>query len=295
MQFRNAEKTMQKTKNKRIAICFFGMPPSLCNKHIKVEEDLSERCWHENIINLNSPDIFIHSWCSDDPDKLVEKYRPKLSMFQDNIVFDNIGHRKYDYDDGGGTVKNMFLSQAFSAQQAINLKSQYEKEKCFKYDLVMISRIDCLWLKPQKLDNLNNEYFYVSNWNQARKGKSIIQPLGDRSNFTTENRNFRKILDYWFISNSDNIDTFGRLFEYIPAWLSKNDELTVKISNHSLKTDFLKDSGLWQKVKFYGYEHYDHNIQRYFYQFNDHKRARFSHLTGHRSSLSALKQIFKKN
>ena len=267
-----------KIKNKKIAVCLFGMPPSKCNKHINVVKDISFTCWEKNIIKKNNPDFFIHCWDENDPDKLDSKFKPKIKKFENNIVFDKDGSRSYDYDDGGGTVINMFKSQAYSAKKSIELKKRYETANKFHYDLVMMSRIDLLWLTEINLKILDNNYFYISNWNQSRNGKRFWRPLGSKSNYTTIRRKYRKILDYWFISNSKNIDIFSNLFDFIPEWLIKNNEKKVIISNHTLKKDYLIETGLWDIKKFLYFEHYDHNIQRYFYKFKDNERKFFRNL-----------------
>ena len=287
----------------RIAICFFGLPPSKCGKKTTIKKDLSYGCWQKNVIKPNQPDIFIHSWGKDDPDKLVEKYSPVSCELEEHIIFDEDHVYKYDYDDGGGTTLNMFLSQAYSAKKSIELKKEYEKKHGFKYDIVMISRMDCLWFVDPKFEELDASKFYISNWNQIRPPVREHH-LGEKCNLTTEKRHFRKILDYWFISNSENIDTFGGLYDYIPKW-SKQKEVEaaacatksmfekrkprrwsldlkewigkpnvwkkINYSNHALKRDFLDKTGLWDKVEFRFYEHWDHNIQRNFYKFGDCK------------------------
>ena len=43
-----------KIKNKKIAVCLFGMPPSKCNKGINVVKDISFTCWEKNIIKNNN-------------------------------------------------------------------------------------------------------------------------------------------------------------------------------------------------------------------------------------------------
>ena len=132
-----------KIKNKKIAVCLFGMPPSKCNKHINVVKDISFTCWEKNIIKKNNPDFFIHCWGKDDPDKLDSKFKPKIIKFENNIVFDKDGLRPYDYDDGGGTVINMFKSQAYSAKKSIELKSFWllKCKKKSKYHFHQISII----------------------------------------------------------------------------------------------------------------------------------------------------------
>lgn len=255
------------------ALCLFGLPPMECNKHIKVSKDFSETCWKKNVLNLNNIDVFIHTWGESDTEKLGQKYSPAGMKVEKSVIFDSEDPRKYDYPEC--TVTNMFYSQAYSAKKSIELKKEHEKNTESKYDMVMMSRIDCLWLNKVIFDELDPDIFYVSNWNQRRAG-SDPSGLGDRSNITTVSRNYRKILDYWFISGTDNIDTFGNLFDYIPEWIEKNKG--TKMSNHTLKKDFLVQSGLWDHVSFKFFEHHDHNVQRYFYQFRDHKRDIFKNI-----------------
>ena len=256
------------------ALCLFGLPPMECNKHIKVLKDFSESCWKKNVLNINNIDIFIHAWGNSDTEKLEKKYNPVRIKIEKSIMFDNEDPRKYDYPNC--TTTNMFYSQAYSAKKSIELKKEYEKNKGFKYNIVMMSRIDCLWLNKVIFNELNPNTFYVSNWNQQRKGTGISD-LGSKSNITTISRSYRKILDYWFISGSENIDTFGNLFDYIPEWIEKNKK--TKMSNHTLKKDFLVHTGLWNHVSFKFFEHYDHNVQRYFYKFKDHKKDIFKSIT----------------
>ena len=309
------------TKNKRIALCFFGMPPSKCNKGVRIEKDLSYGLWHRNVIKPNDPDIFIHAWGEDDGDDLVKKYNPVSHILEDHPA-------KYDYDDGGGTVVNMLYSQAYSAKKSIELKKEYEKKHGFKYDLVMICRMDCLWLKSPDLKALDPQKFYISNWNQNRRMPS--RPLmgdeglrGEKSNITTTSRQYRKILDYWFISGTENIDIYGGLYDYIPGWLEEyekkraegkahphrrsrlaNGHRPAKISNHTLKRDFLVDSGWfdpdWSEtnepnaktkmiVEFKYFEHYDHNLQRYFYQHADYREKKTKKMLRRRLGLRLCK------
>ena len=51
------------------------------------------------------------------------------------------------------------------------------------------------------------------------------------------------------------------------------------MSNHTLKKDYLKEIDLWKDVKYRFYEHHDHNVQRYFYEFGDNKRDVFKKIT----------------
>ena len=48
------------------------------------------------------------------------------------------------------------------------------------------------------------------------------------NNITTTERNYRKILDYWFISSSKYIDDFSNLFDFIPNYIKYADKKKIK-------------------------------------------------------------------
>jgi len=251
-----------------------------CNKHVEVTEDYSQKCWKNHIIEPNPIDVFIHTWGSHDEESLDKVYNPKDITIEEPIEFDTEDTKTNDYPGYPNcTTINMFYSQAYSAKKSIEMKSLYEKENNFKYSMVMMSRMDCLWLRPVHFQMLDPKYFYISNWNQQRFGGGS---LGMKSNRTTKQREERKILDYWFISNSENIDKFSNLYDYIPEWIEANKD--TKMSNHKLKKDFLVKTDLWKHKKYKFFEHHDHNIQRYFYKFGDPAKKEFKHITAEETS-----------
>ncbi len=258
----------------KIALCLFGLPPMKNNKQYKVDNDLTHYCWYQNVIRHNNVDIFIHTWGKNDNEKLRRKYKPKKMIVEEEITFDIDDENWYEYYDC--TANNMFLSQSYSAKKSVELKQQYEKKRNQKYDIVMMSRIDTLWLKPINLSKLSKNKFYIANWNQRRQGKG---ELGAKKNITTISRHYKKILDYWFIASSENIDKFSNLHDFIPKWIkTQNRKGNTAPSNHTLKRDYLTKLRLWHKVEFKYYEHHDFNIQRYFYKFKDNEKPIFQNL-----------------
>tara|TARA_Y100001938_G_C8064196_1_gene419150 strand:- start:672 stop:1517 length:846 start_codon:yes stop_codon:yes gene_type:complete len=273
------------SSKKKYALCLFGLPPMACNKNVKnVKKDLSHILWKKNVIDRNDIDVFMHVWGEDDSERLQEKFEPIKFMNEKQIVFHSQDDPRLmmwgdSYpEDYNCTAINMFYSQAYSAKKSIEMKKLWEKEKGFKYDAVMISRIDCLWFTPVDFNQFRPSRFYISSWNQER---SLWGPNGcklpSRSNKTTIKRKYKKILDYWFVSSSKNIDAFGELYDYVSQWLSEQT-IDEKLSNHSLKKDFLEHIGLWENVRFKFYVHTDHTIQRHFYFFKDYKKPRFKNI-----------------
>ncbi len=237
----------------KIALCFYGLPPIDNNKNIILVnntkfKDLSNTYWKKNFLDINKPDIFIHSWGENDPENLKKKFIPKLYIFEKQKEFKE---------------NENFYSQAYSMKRSVELKKKYELENNIKYDLVFVSRMDLLCLRPIELLKLDSKYFYISNWNQKRKKKNNTY----LNNYTTESRNMRKILAYWILSNSDFIDKFClNLYDYIPEYLEENKKTEFNPSNHTLKKKFLVKISLWESVKFIFYDGYDFEVQRKYYR-----------------------------
>jgi len=283
----------------KIALCLYGQPPMAhCAAHevktnlgLEITEDLSHKYWEENFIKINSPDIFIHCWDKADNENLKRKYSPKLRscIFEDPKIFDTttVCYR------GLKPVKSIageFFSQAYSAKESIKLKQKYESQNNFTYDLVMLARLDLLWFEPIDIKRTNPKphkqldpkCFYIPNWNQNNTDSGKRETY--LNNITTTNRRYKKILDYFFISNSEYINKFSNLFDYIPEYINNTaravEREKQKRSNHILKREYLQEIGLWDKriIKFIYYEGYDFNLQRKFYQWNfNKKKSRFGY------------------
>ena len=76
-------------------------------------------------------DVFIHSWDTKYENEIVNTYNPKKHKFQEQIIFNEDNVRQHFIE-----------SRWFGAKQVNNLKSEYEKENGFTYDVVMWSRFD---------------------------------------------------------------------------------------------------------------------------------------------------------
>ena len=180
-----------------------------------------------NIIKSNV-DVFIHTWNQDNNSikELTDLYQPKKSIFEKQITF------------GGPTVKHHSTkSRWYSQMKSIQLKEQYEQENDFTYDLVMVSRFDCIYYTNIDFLSLNPNKFYVSNWKMSPS---------------------HGFLDYWFIANSHNMNLFSGLYHNLDKYLSNGMEL----SNHSLCYHHITELGLAHQVSYILNEHKDFKLDR---------------------------------
>ncbi|EII1967093.1 hypothetical protein LG030_001174, partial [Campylobacter jejuni] len=208
--------------NKKIAIQFYG--------HIRTYE----KCFlsfFENIINPNiednySIDIFIHTWdefntitkgvwhnkynfyptlsskklTSFDIKKIIEIYNPK------KIIIDKVldKHRSLIFEDHHKNATD------FSFETVVKMRKEYEKNKSFKYDYILTSRLDIYFFSKFKINTFIDIYKYNSCMRQV--------PLPEKYILTHIDTTF-KVLDIryptdaplFFISNFD-IDRLKDLF-----------------------------------------------------------------------------------
>ena len=146
-------------------------------------------------------------------------------MFDDTIT-------KYHY------VKSRWYSQ----MKSIELKKQYEMENNFTYDFVMVSRFDCFYYTPINFTTLNPTRFYTSNW------PSHHLLIG--------------FLDYWFISNSSNMDLFGGLYNKLDQYMKYLPNEESKLSSHVLSKHHITKLGLINNISYILNEPKDFKINR---------------------------------
>jgi len=173
------------------------------------------------ILEKNNVDVFIHSWDLGIEKDVVSNYKPKISEFEKQIVFDIPEHIEKSQ-----RVQNHF-SRWYSCKKVISFKRKFEEENKFKYDFVMLTRQDLAWQKDIIFSDYNNEYFYVADWYQHHTGEPMGYPKG----------NYNKSLqDVWFFSNSDYMDEVSNIYDNIPYFHKENSSLSgyKGISNHRL-------------------------------------------------------------
>jgi hypothetical protein len=156
-------------------------------------EHFKKHIFDVNKLNYNTIDVFIHNWNVEYQDGIIDIYRPKKSLFEPQINFGAVG------DNPNGTLRKEFIySRWYSEKESIRLKSEYEKENNFEYDIVFSTRFDLLFLKD--LD-----------FNSFKDTSLLYTPLN--ADFMPHNP---RLSDLFFFSNSKNIDNYlGKLYDFI--------------------------------------------------------------------------------
>jgi hypothetical protein len=154
----------------RIALCLSGQPRGLPTNLPYLLEGL--------IKPSGITDIFIHSWFDESligkpfssaqphqtgnlgtwlPDtvELLEYLRPKKLLVEKPKEFEHLSH----LENLPSAIQTQLASMFYSIYMANKLKSDYENENGFKYDLVIRTRPDCLYYKQHNItDHLADDW-----------------------------------------------------------------------------------------------------------------------------------------
>lgn len=201
----------------RTALCLFGLIGSIDGKSGDTRNGqlqvlkLSHKHWKKYILKKNDVDIFIHCWNTDIQNEINDLFRPTRFLYEEQIKFEIPELVK-----GEEKRKQSHYSRWYSAKTSIDLKSKFERKKRFKYDCVMSARFDIAWQKPIFFADHDMSLFYSGGWHRSSRSK---------------------LKDFWFFSNSDNMNKFGELYSHLDEYNLAEDAPINKqlgISNHRL-------------------------------------------------------------
>lgn len=223
----------------KIAICFYGLVGSKADKNgtgVPLDPEIAYKLNNKNIILNNKSaghevDVFIHSWSHEFKDELLSLYQPKASMIEKQkdfptskkiannrdfsefvkMTFSVLKKPKKVFELVANNKKEAFraFSRWYSNKTVLNLKDEYENTNGFKYDCVMVIRLDVGFYTPLDFSSYDMTSFYASNWNDY--------PI-ESNNYTVNQKNHnlgKGFLDFWFFSNSSNMSKFSELYDQI--------------------------------------------------------------------------------
>ena len=118
----------------KVALCFSGLPRMI---------EQTYHYWKHGILDKYNPDIFIHSWKTDEyfPTSLIQSlYHPSILKIDSPIEFDTSIYTDRIWPHR--TTPNGVLSQWYSVKESINLKHMHEVATKTEYDIVVRARFD---------------------------------------------------------------------------------------------------------------------------------------------------------
>jgi len=266
----------------RVAICFFGLVGGKSGKNGAggtIDSKVACEYYKKHIFDVNDEvDVFIHSWSVEKANELLEIYKPKKYVIEpQRSFFQSIFHPKmwspvfvsvakvkmvvklllckFFKPD---VYKEMMLtkyeeafraySRWYSTKQTLALKKKYEDEHGFTYDAVMITRFDVGFFSDLDFKKYDLDYFYVSHWNSLPlEGQSI------ESADLINHYEGKRLIDFWFFSNSENMDKFSELYD-------KLEEYSIDV-HYASKQHVDKVIGA-NKIRYTLYRWFDHETIR---------------------------------
>ena len=164
----------------------------------------------ENLIDCNDVDVFLHCWDKQFREELVDLYSPKGYLFQEQFDFSRIAK-----------LQNMThfatMSKAYSNKKGLQIVRKYEEKHKIKYDAVILSRFDLALQRRVVLDeenlDLNKIYHNGPDPLHVEAPENCWGPCcdpQDKINYC--------IGDLIFVSNSDNMNKFSNLYDYVQTY-----------------------------------------------------------------------------
>ncbi len=270
-----------KMNNKRVALCFYGLVGSKIGKNgngESLDPTIAYEYYKKHILDVNdNVDVFIHSWSYDSKKKLLKLYKPKKEAIEKQREFSqSASHpKKLNIKGIKSKIKLLYLklfngtkydawldsreketfraySRWYSSKKVIDLKSEYEKENNFKYDVVMVTRLDIGFFNDVIFDKYDMNYFYASHRND-----SSTKEMNYQANYENHYEGI-EFQDFWFFSNSEIMDKFALLFDIIENY---------EISPHRSSRQHVDKVIGKEKVKYTLYRWFDHEmIRRKFFE-----------------------------
>ena len=263
----------------RVALCFNGLIGGRVTKTgngENLDPTIAYEYYKKHIIDVNDEvDVFIHSWSVEAKEKLIELYKPKKECIENQIEFPQSTNHPKKLGGFKNRAKLFFMklfklneyikeikrlenyswrtySRWYSTKKSLQLKKEYEEENGFKYDAVMITRLDVGFFTDVDFKKYDMNYFYASHRNDA-----ATQEHNYQANYENHDEG-NSFLDLWFFSNSETMDKFSELYDKINNY---------DISPHSSSRQHVDKVIGKEKVKYTLYRWFDHEmIRRKFFE-----------------------------
>lgn len=233
----------------KIALCISGYVGAMKKFHEgeKLLIDISEGYSYikKNIIQDYDVDTFIHSFDINRKNEMLDTYNPVSYCIEDQIKEFKINHNDYNHiihphgNKNYSVSKVIFATQSqfYSRQKSIQLKSKYEKENKFKYDWVIIARMDMGYFKPFIFEDKDQSKVYLPGPKGCAKNSRVTDRLNDVCMFGGSEI-MNKVGDFY-----DDIENCG-LVNKLPGQVECYHA-------HITLANYFKRCGIWDKIVYY--------------------------------------------
>ena len=193
----------------KVAFCISGLfKPSITNSAAYE----NKFAYLTDKIKKYNADTFVYSFSKEIASEVIDIFKPKKFKFEVQKEFaDEISGIDSILDRQ--TAKRVF-SMFYSRKKVCELRREFEKENKSNYDVVVLCRPDLGYIFTENLEipdlsKIDNNYLYSMYWNQLNAGMA----------------------DWFFISNTNNIDFLSDIYNNLPLYLDKNSKYKKSITS----------------------------------------------------------------
>jgi hypothetical protein len=236
----------------KIAICLYG---KFTGRNLNGEIQGFETPYKylkKNVLNSNT-DIFIHGWNDDNKEtsKLLKIIRPKKYIIEKQKKFRIKSLSKLFFSKNNKSreiINNHFFnnySRFYSLKKAVSLVNK-------TYDIILISRFDCVFYKKINFNLFNPNNFYTSHWS-----------------FLHQDWGFN---DVWFISGNKNMKNFSLIYDNLNKYYKPMSNFLRFLEKKNVKKEVLNAHAIWRyrieelnlrdKLYAYGLEYLTYGLLR---------------------------------
>jgi hypothetical protein len=243
----------------RIAICFYGLHPDITNtKYINknLVKNFVPQYLEKNFMNqYENIDSFVHSWSIEKKEKIIKEYNPTEYDIEEQKIFNIPEDIKNTKNKNNNTnnekckqvykmcwVEVMF-SMFYSIKKVLNLMNQYEKNNKIEYDIVILSLMDIIWLKPFTINKIDDR-------------TAIYNPIWGKKNYHSIKNNYKMVKGDLIIGNSNNIYKLNTIYDDLPKYIRKYKE---ESSAHIFFKD--KQREITKNIKFKFNDSYNNPVE----------------------------------
>lgn len=213
--------------------------------------------WKNHLLNLYNVDIFFHTYningyhlqnsyllTNNDIDLLLKTIQPKKYLIEDyNIKTDDFKNSIVSQCIRRGSAKpESIKSQLYSIYMSNLLKTIYEKENNFKYDIVIKIRFDTVFYQDFNINDCNT---IIQHKNVILCGNPNIKTMLYKNACINCIENFNKdifikcskhtcISDIVIISSSTNMDHYANIYFDYDRYIKENHDKIVEMYGQQL-------------------------------------------------------------
>ena len=256
----------------KVALCLYGLVGGSSGKNGEgqsLDPSFAANSYHKHLISQNEHvDVFIHSWSHGHRDELARLYNPVAAKIERQCSFDEDSRKPKRVEGIRGYSSNLYnyifnrefykaqcveymektfraKSRWLSNKKVLELKLEHEVEYDFKYDAVIVSRLDMCLYSNFIFNDYDMNYFYASIWNHLPH--TGVDPIKCRGVNAYKGYAF---YDMWFFSNSLFMDRFAKLYDCMHLYNVNPHRASWQHVERNIGREFVR----YTKNRWYDYE-----------------------------------------